>query len=416
MTSLLKNFTLLDVLNQQVREQANLLVKNDRIVEISFGNKTGEFHERKTIDCSGCFIMPGLIDLHTHLIWSGGNDPVKVVEDEGLPLSLLRAASNAQTTVECGITCVRDLGSNENLVIELSKAITKGYLLGPRIVPSGCTVIMTGGHDPFWGIEADGEAELLKAVRTQVMKGAEVIKISATGGVYGRHEGEDVGSPELSQTEIRVVCDEAHRLGLKVAAHAISEEGIKNCIASGVDTIEHGHFLTQNMMREMNQKKMCWVPTLFVYKQIAEGRNLPTYAVEKARKIIKIHRLAFQQGLQEEIQIGCGSDAGSPNTPHGSLINELELMVSYGCGTFKALQSATLIAAQTLGLEQHYGSLDVGKKADMIILSKNPVENISNIRSIKSVMIDGNFLVPYSEKSVTNNKKSGDSLAINNLQ
>jgi imidazolonepropionase-like amidohydrolase len=392
MITLLRNVNLVDVVNYRIKEKANILIDRDTIVDIFYTKNPIGTDQYKLIDLEGCFAMPGLIDLHTHLIWSAGNDPVRTVEEEGIQVSLLRAAFNARKTLESGITCVRDLGSNDNTTVSLSTAVSHGYTLGPRIISSGCTIIMTGGHDPFWGEQVDGEAELIKAVRKQILKGAKVIKISATGGVYGQQEGEDVGTAELTCDEIKVVCDEAHRFGLKVAAHAISEKGIWNCIEAGIDTIEHGHFLTETAMEKMKEKSMYWVPTLYVYRQIANGKDLPLYAVKKAKKIIDVHRKSFKTALVSGVSIACGSDAGSPNTPHGSLINELEYMVEYGSEPFKTLKAATFTAAQALGLERDIGSLEIGKKADILILSKNPIENISNIRELRFVIKGGDFI------------------------
>jgi imidazolonepropionase-like amidohydrolase len=251
---------------------------------------------------------------------------------------------------------------------------------------------MTGGHDPFWGIAADGPFEVVKAVRNQIRKGARVIKISATGGVYGRQEGEEVGTSELTCEEIRAICQEAHRFGLKVAAHAISEEGIRNCIEAGVDTIEHGHFLNQELILKMKEKEMSWVPTLYVYQRIAEGDGVPEYAANKARKITGSHGEAFRAALNLELPFGAGSDAGSPNTPHGALLSELETMVACGCHPFSALQSATFTAARALGLEREIGALDVGKKADILILEKDPTCDIANLRNLRHIIKDGVFV------------------------
>src|SRR5262249_45374031 len=154
-------------------------------------------------------------------------------------------------------------------------AAADGVFLGPRIVASGQTLIMTGGHDPFWGIMVDGADEALKAVRRQVYAGAGVIKISATGGVYGRASGEDVGQAELTSEEIEVICREARRFGLKVAAHAIGEEGIANAVHGGIDTIEHGHFLTPELAAEMARRGTVLIPTLHVYRQIASMPGIP---------------------------------------------------------------------------------------------------------------------------------------------
>jgi imidazolonepropionase-like amidohydrolase len=392
MNKVLRRVNVVDVVEEAVRESVNIVIHGDTIVDISDGESVVDSDQYKVIDLEGCFAMPGLIDLHTHLIWSAGSDPVRTVEEEGIQVSLLHATLNARKTLDAGITTVRDLGSNDDAAISLSRSIERGYVVGPRVIASGCTIIMTGGHDPFWGQPVDGEAEALKAVRRQVMKGARVIKVSATGGVYGRLEGEEVGTAELSSEEMKVICDEAHRFGLKVAAHSISEEGIWNCIKAGIDTIEHGHFLTEPAMEKMKEGGIFWVPTLFVYRQIADGEDLPSYAIQKAKKIVDIHREAFKRALALEVPLACGSDAGSPNTPHTSLLNELEYMVEYGCDPFKALRAATLAAAHALGMERHLGSLEIGKKADILVLFKNPSEDISNVRDVNMVMKGGDAL------------------------
>ena len=390
--TILKNVNVVDVIHEQVKEFVHVVVEDDRIAEI--GSRLPDEHNDRyqVVDLDGRFAVPGLIDLHTHLIWSGGNDPEKTVEEDGFQVSVLRAADNAYRTLKAGITCVRDLGSHCNATIELSRAIEKGYIVGPRVISSGCSIIMTGGHDPFWGVQADGPVELVKAVRGQVQRGARVIKISATGGVYGRVEGEEVGTEELNRDEIEAVCEEAHKFGLKVAAHAISEEGIWNCIEAGVDTIEHGHFLTEDAVREMKNRNIFWVPTLFVYRQIAEGKGLPEYAVTKSRKIIDAHRSAFKRAVEVGVHLAAGSDAGSPNTPHGSLIDEILCMVAYGYSSREALKAATISGACALGLDHDIGSLDAGKKADIVVLEKNPILDIASLRSLVCVFKDGKLV------------------------
>jgi imidazolonepropionase-like amidohydrolase len=248
---------------------------------------------------------------------------------------------------------------------------------------------MTGGHDAFWGIEADGPYEILKAVRRQVFAGARVIKISATGGVYGRMEGESVGTAEFTAEEIGTVCDEAHRFGLTVAAHAISEHGIANCIAGGIDTVEHGHFLTEEQMEVMIGKNIIWVPTLFVYRRIAHGDHTPDYARQKALEIVDVHRETFKKALNKGVSIACGSDAGSPETPHTALLDELETMVAYECSPIRALRSATITAAAAMGMEDTIGSIEIGKKADLLAVSHNPLTDIANLRNVIMVIKEG---------------------------
>jgi len=393
MNTLITDAHIVDVAAGKIREHAALFIRDDTIEEIGSLSDRGREPDVHTINLQGSFLIPGLIDLHTHLIWSGGKDPVRTVEEEGLHLSLLRAAHHAERTLQAGITTVRDLGSNENAAIALAAAVNNGYVTGPRIIASGCTIIMTGGHDPFWAIEADGDAEILKAVRRQVREGATVIKISASGGVYGRLQGEAVETAELTEGEIRTLCDEAHRLGLTVAAHAISEQAIENCIAGGVDTIEHGHFLTDRHMEQMITNNLTWVPTLFVYRQIAYADDAPAYAQAKAQQIVDRHRETFQKALQKGLTIGCGSDAGSPETPHTALLDELETMVAYECPALDALRSATVNAAKALSLEQVIGSVEAGKQADLVAVPSNPLADISQLRQATMVMKGGKQIV-----------------------
>ncbi len=389
MHRVIRHINVVDIETGEIKERVNVFIEGSTIANIALEENIPDLDRWEVIDLEGCFLTPGLIDVHAHLIWSGGEDPVRTVDEEGIQVSLLRAAFNARETLEAGITTIRDLGSNENVAIAVARAIDKGYIVGPRVFASGCTIIMTGGHDPFWGVQVDGEREAMKAVRKQISAGAKLIKVSATGGVYGRSEGEEVGTAELTEKELKAICEEAHRFGLKVAAHAISEEGIWNCIKAGIDTIEHGHFLTDSAMEEMVQKGIYWVPTLFVYRQIANGENIPPYAREKAQEIVGVHRDAFNKALTKGVPLAAGSDAGAPNTPHTSLLNELESMVDYGGTPLAALKAATHSAAQALGMERHLGSVEVGKKADLLVVSGNPLDNITNLRDVVLVMKDG---------------------------
>ena len=170
-------------------------------------------------DGEGMHLLPGLIDLHVHLVWDGSPDPVDQLRNESKEQTLLRAVRHSRETIQAGITTVRDLGSVDDLAVDLSRAVERGDILGPRIVPSGRTIIMTGGHDPFWGLMVDGPQEALKAARRQIYRGAGVIKLSATGGVYGRTEGESATHTELNLDEIRAVTREAHKLGVPVVLY-----------------------------------------------------------------------------------------------------------------------------------------------------------------------------------------------------
>ncbi|WP_256815144.1 amidohydrolase family protein [Cytobacillus sp. Bac17] len=352
----------------------------------------------KVIDGNGGFLAPGLIDLHIHMMWDGSLNPVQTSETEGYEQMLIRAVANCQTYLHHGITTVRDIGSIDDIALHVAKGIKRGLISGPDVIASGKTLTMTGGHDPFWARFVDGKEEALKGVREQIFKGAEVIKVSSTGGVYGRIEGEQVGNAELSLEEQEVICNEAHRFGLKVASHAIGRDGIHNSILAGVDTIEHGHFLDDELVALMEERNTAWIPTLFVYKQIATQEGIPSYARDKAEEIVSIHRNAFESYFNRNIVIGAGSDAGSPCTSHRALLDELYTMYEMIPDAKEVLKTATVNAGKILGHD--VGQIKEGYRANLILLKENPLECLSNLENIKMVVIRGKVLMKYTNNNL----------------
>ena len=345
---------------------------------------------QKTIDKSGYYLAPGLIDLHVHVMWDGSDNPVVMHEKESHEQMLIRAVANCQTYIKSGVTTIRDVGSINDIALHVAEAIRRKLFQGPRLIASGKTITMTGGHDPFWGNFADGPAEALKATRQQIFKNAQVIKVSATGGVYGREEGELAENSELSYEELKVICDEAHRFGLKVASHAIGREGIMNSVLAGVDTIEHGHFVDQEIIDLMIERNVAWIPTLYIYQQIANIDGAPGYAQEKAGKIVEAHVSAFKKYFHSGVLIGAGSDAGSCYTPHPSVIEELKTMNNYVDNNRAILKTATTNAGNILGL--NVGQITVGYQADFILLKENPLTNLSALNSISEVYLNGELI------------------------
>ena len=343
----------------------------------------------RLIPLGGATLLPGLIDLHVHLVWDGGPDPATTNEADGVHLTAIKAAEHARRTLEAGITTVRDVGSVQDIAIAVARAVEQGVFPGPRIVASGQTLIMTGGHDPFWGLPVDGPAEARKGVRRQVAAGARVIKLSATGGVYGRAVGEAVGQAELNREEIAAICREAHKFGLKVAAHAIGEAGIANAVHGGVDTIEHGHFLTPELAREMARRGTALVPTLFVYRQIASRPGIPAYARAKAAAIVERHRRAVEIAREAGVVIGAGTDAGSPETAHPSLVDELACLVETGLTPAEALGAATGVAAGVLGRGDRLGTVAPGMVADLVAVAGDPTADVGCLRQVRLVVRDG---------------------------
>jgi imidazolonepropionase-like amidohydrolase len=369
----------------------NIEIRQGKIHAILPASQPSGTTDLEVVNCKGSYLLPGLIDLHVHLVWDGSRDPAERLAKERREETLLRAVGHARQTLEAGITTVRDLGSVDDLAIDLADAVERGHILGPRIFASGRTIIMTGGHDSFWGIAVDGTQEVLKATRHQIFRGARVIKTSATGGVYG-HRQETVTDEELSYDEIRALVEEAHKRGVPVAAHAIGRKGISNAVAAGVDTIEHGHQLTYLLATELAARNGALVPTLFVYRQISEQPGIPEYAQEKAKAIISEHRQAIQLARMAGVRIGSGTDAGSPLTPHGSLVNEILALVDVGLSPLEALKSATYDAAVILGKGKELGRIEPGFLADLILVAENPLEDLSRLRSVLSVWKEGRLV------------------------
>jgi imidazolonepropionase-like amidohydrolase len=384
------------------------LVEGRRDVEIREG-RLHDIREHRQADSTpgvpvfdgrGMYLLPGLIDLHVHLVWDGSPDPMQRLRKESTEQTLLGAVRRARETLEAGITTVRDLGSVSDLAVDLARAVERGDVVGPRIVPSGQTIIMTGGHDPFWGIMVDGPQEALKATRRQIYCGAGVIKLSATGGVYGRTEGESVTHTELNLDEIEAVTGEAHKLGIPVAAHAIGHDGIRNCVEARVDTIEHGQQLTPELAGELAAYGGALVPTLFVYRQIAQREEIPEYARVKAKAILEEHEKAVEAAISAGARIGAGSDAGSPLTPHGSLIDELLALADTGFSPLEVLKCATYEAARILGLDDEVGSIEPGLIADLLLVPRNPVEDLRTLYDVQTVWKEGRLAYRASRQAV----------------
>jgi imidazolonepropionase-like amidohydrolase len=203
-------------------------------------------------------------------------------------------------------------------------------------------VIISGGHDPFWGIPSDGVDAVRTTVRRLRNNGAHLIKVSATGGVYGQAIGEDPGTSELSRKELTTIVEEADRFGLPVAAHAVGTEGIANAVAAGVDTIEHGNLMYEETLDRMEEQDIAYEPTLYIYRYIAQAdTGVPEYARENAKRVYEHHWEVFENALASDVRILAGSDAGSPDLPHPGLHRELAYLVEGGMTEAEALAAAT---------------------------------------------------------------------------
>ncbi len=345
------------------------------------------------VDLAGHTLLPGLINCHVHLCFGAEADPVRPLREEPLALTAIKALLRARETARAGVTTVRDLGGREYVEIAARRAIQEGLIDGPRILAAGRPVCMTGGHGHWLGREADGPDDARKAVREQLKAGADVIKIIATGGVMT--PGVEPGSPQMTFEEMRAAIEEARKAGRRTAAHAMAATGISEAIDAGITSIEHGVFLTDEIVAHMRRDGTFLVPTLNAPTAIAAGglaAGIPAFMVRKSEQVVPAHVASFQLAHRAGVRIAAGADSGTPLNFHGSLLPELSLMVKYGMTPLEAIRSATVTAAECLGLGEATGRVAPGYAADLIAVAGDPAERIEALADLKLVLVNGRII------------------------
>ncbi|WP_431803308.1 amidohydrolase family protein [Halobacillus andaensis] len=397
MNRILKNCRLIDGIVNEVVETAYLVIEEDTIVEMGIGEPTN-LESYEVIDCSGQYVLPGLIDCHVHLVWDGSPDPQSIINPFESDVITLRAYKHAMQTLKLGITTVRDVGSPERTVLHLRNDINNKHLQGPTIVASGAPICMTGGHVYYLGYESDGPDEVRKNTRKVLKEGADLIKVMATGGIYTF--GEEPGSPQLTLDELRAAKEEAAKKNKKVAAHADGLEGIMNCLEVGIDTIEHGIYADKNALSIMKDKGTFLVPTMIVMRQLSQDPKIPAWALDKAKEVVAPQQEMLEEAIRMGVNIATGTDCGSPVTPPEYYFDELTIMNEAGMSPMEVIQASTRVAADCLGLEDR-GVLAEGKKADLLITGENPLEDLSSLRNDKQIMKNGEFITATSHSFVS---------------
>jgi imidazolonepropionase-like amidohydrolase len=367
------------------RSNVTLLVDDGRVARVA---ESGEDAGAERSYEAAC-VVPGLVNSHVHLEMNGQPDTQTFFLIRTPTERTLDAAFNARLSLEAGVTTVRDLGSADSSVIALRDAIARGEHAGPTIVPAGRALCMTGGHGAFVGRETDGPWDARKAVREQRKAGAGCIKLIATGGVLTK--GAVPGQDQLTEEEMRAAIEEASAHGLRVAAHAIGTNGIKNALRAGVTSVEHGHLLDDEAIALFKERGAYLVPTLAaiyrIYENVSTGAQ-PDFVVRKATEIYQLAGENIGKAWRAGVRIAGGSDAGTPYNRHQDYAYEVELMSTVlGMTPLQALTAATATAAELIGLEA--GVLGEGKPADLLLLDRDVASDVRALRDPRVVIKAG---------------------------
>lgn len=394
--------TLIDGVANEPRARVTVVIEDGRITSVEPGFVAAEAGD-ELIDLSDHTVMPGLMDMHVHL--TGELSRTSYLDEVVLnPSDLaLKAAWYARLTLLAGFTTVRNLGDDGMATVSLRNAIRAGHAVGPRIYTAGKSIATTGGHaDPSSGwCEAlqgdpgprDGVVnspdEARKAVRERYKDGADMIKITATGGVLSLASSGD--NAQFTDAELAAIVEAAQDYGFPVAAHAHGAEGMLRAVRAGVSSIEHGTYMTDEIMKLMKKRGTYYVPTVMAgvtVMEMAEQEDfLPPVVRPKARRIGALIQEAFARAWRAGVPIAFGTDSGV--SPHGLNAREFELMVEAGMPPMRAIQSATMECARLLRAEKDLGSVESGKIADLVAVKGDPLADISLLRDVRFVMKDG---------------------------
>ncbi len=393
---------LLDVSAGEFVAERTVVVEDGRIAAVEPGYRPGDPGEQ-VVDLSSAYVLPGLLDMHVHL--DGELSPNRFVERFQLEPAdrALRAVQYAERTLMAGFTTVRDLGTTDGIALSLRRAINEGRIKGPRIYAAGKSIATTGGHaDPTNGVKSslrgdpgptegviNSVEDARKAVRARYKEGADLIKITATGGVLSEAKSGD--NPQFTVAEVEAIVAAARDYGYKVAAHAHGAEGMKRAVLGGVDSIEHGTYMTDEIMKLMKARGTWYVPTIIAGVYTAEKAKEPGYFSElvrpKAATIGAHIQATFGRAYKAGVKIAFGTDTGV--SPHGDNWKEFVYMVEAGMPAMAALESATRGGAELLGMWDELGSIEVGKKADVIAVAADPVADIAAMGNVTFVMKEG---------------------------
>lgn len=387
MNVLYSNCNLFDGISKKIKESAWFLVDETtgKVIKVGQGDRSGA---EKVVDLKGKYVMPGLIDVHTHLMMDPiGNKLEYLSETEVTTLAL----HNLKELLQAGVTYIRDCGCAFDTDIKLAKIAAEGpcSIEGPQIMASGRPMSMTGGHGDFieswdgsetWGYLTDSEDEMRKSVRKAFKNGAKNIKVMATGGVMSATD--QIDDIELSVEELKVAVEEAHSKHMTVAAHAEGDVGIHNAVVAGVDSVEHGSYVTDEDIALMIKQGTYLTPTLiagYTIPKYGEGK-LPQYMLDKAKAFLDKYFERIGAAIKAGVKLSFGTDSGTPFNQFKDVPFELELMTQVGATNYQALYAAGKSAAKLLKIDNEYGTIEPNKYADFLVLDKDPLEDVKAVQ------------------------------------
>ncbi len=379
-------------------ENVSIFIQGEKISEI--GQDLTTPPDTEVLDFSDRVVMPGIIDPHVHVCFDGGTNPeeVKLFSDE---LLAIRGVQLVEILLEYGVTTVGDAAGRGNVPFAVKEAIEKGLINGPRFLPCGKMITISGGRNFGGANQADGPDDVRRAVREEIGRGASYIKLAATGAISSPNT--ESFNSQFDIDELQAAANEARKVQLKSHAHAYGDVGIKNTILAGVDVLVHGHPLSQENIELMKKHKTMYMPTIVTYYESQLHHNdgdLPEYMVRKEKEIFPLIEEGVRNAVKAGIELVVGTDSGMPYTYYGkSTSEEMELMVRLGgASEMIAIIAGTKNAAWSLSIDDKVGTIEVGKSADLLVLAlgKNPLEDITILQdkeNIKRVFLKGKIVI-----------------------